>query len=53
MNVPATLTAVLRRLAGDPALRSRLAAAGRERAARFSWPAIAEGHHAVYLEALA
>jgi glycosyltransferase involved in cell wall biosynthesis len=36
------MTAALRRISGDEELRSRLAAAGPERASRFSWKATAE-----------
>lgn len=46
------LAAALRRLDDDPQLRHDLAERGRKRAERFSWRAIAEAHHGVYLEAL-
>lgn len=38
----------IRRLAGDPALRERLGAAGRERARLFSWDAVTERYLEVY-----
>lgn len=38
----------IRRLAGDPALRERLGAAGRERARLFSWDAVTEKYLDVY-----
>jgi len=38
----------LERLAADPELRERLSAAGRERAARFSWEESARRHRAAY-----
>ncbi len=44
----AALSVALDRLASDGELRSRLAAAGRVRAERYSWPAIAAQHHALY-----
>jgi glycosyltransferase involved in cell wall biosynthesis len=47
------LTAVLKRVVGDAGLRAELAERGRQRAARYSWPAIAEAHRGVYVEALA
>jgi hypothetical protein len=42
----------VRRL-GDKALRAWLAAAGRRRAARYTWPATAAATWAAYQEALA
>ena len=47
------LAAALRRLAGDPELRSSLGRAGRERSAGFSWATTAAATEAVYGEALA
>jgi glycosyltransferase involved in cell wall biosynthesis len=41
------------RLSGDPALRERLSADGRRRAAQFSWDRTAERTVAVYEELLA
>ncbi|BCW98667.1 MAG: hypothetical protein KatS3mg024_1494 [Armatimonadota bacterium] len=38
----------IRRLAGDPSLRERLGAAGRERAELFSWDAVTEKYLMVY-----
>lgn len=46
------LVAHIRRLATDASERTRLAAAGRERAARFSWDATARGTLAAFDEAL-
>ena len=49
---PAALRAALERLLGDPELRRRLGAAGRERAReRFSWPAVTDATLAAYAEA--
>ena len=45
---PAALAGVLGRLAGDPALRRRLAAGGRPLLERFTWAAAARAHHEVY-----
>lgn len=45
---PAELAATLRRVAEDDELRERLAAAGRERAATFSWERSAERHVEAY-----
>lgn len=42
----------LARILRDDALRAQLVAAGRERAARFTWAASARAHRAVYLEAV-
>ena len=42
------LAHALARVAADPALRSALAAAGRERAAAFSWPTSARAHIEAY-----
>ncbi|GAA3751729.1 glycosyltransferase family 4 protein [Streptomyces tremellae] len=48
------LAAALGRLLGDPALRARLGAAGRERVlARFTWARAAEGTVELYREAIA
>jgi glycosyltransferase involved in cell wall biosynthesis len=49
---PAAIAAGLVRLVGDAALRARLAAAGRRRAAAFTWPATAAATWAAYLAAL-
>ncbi len=46
-----SIAAELSALAGDPVRRGALAVAARERAARFSWAAAAEGHRAAYVEA--
>jgi glycosyltransferase-like protein len=46
-DIPA-LTDALHAVATDPVLRNRLVRAGRAVAARFSWPACAEEHRAVY-----
>jgi len=46
-----TLAAAIRRLASDEALRQRLGEAGRNRAAGFRWPAIAEQYIEVYRKA--
>ena len=48
----AALAAALFRLLDDPALRERLAQAGRERAAQFTWQRTAAATVAVYREAL-
>ena len=45
---PAGLAEAMRRLEDDPALRERLAGAGRERAAAFSWSRSAELHEQAY-----
>lgn len=45
--------AAIRRLAGDPALRARLGAAARARAARFTWREVAARRRSQLLEALA
>ena len=45
---PGELAATLRRVADDDELRERLAAAGRERAASFSWERSAELHAEAY-----
>jgi glycosyltransferase involved in cell wall biosynthesis len=47
------IAAALNRLLGDAALRDGLARRGRERAARFSWEAAADGTVATYRRALA
>lgn len=44
------LAQALRALADDPAERQRLGRIGRERAARFSWPAVAAAHLELYRE---
>ena len=49
---PATIARALERLLGDGAERERLRAAGRERAARFTWRATAEGTLRSYERAL-
>jgi glycosyltransferase involved in cell wall biosynthesis len=49
----AALAARLCALLDDPALRARLAEAGRARAAGFTWEASARGHLAAYRDALA
>ena len=49
----AALAAALDELAGDPALRARLAAAGREALAVRSWPDCAAGLRAAFAEAAA
>jgi glycosyltransferase involved in cell wall biosynthesis len=46
------LAHALARVAADPALRAALAAAGRERAAAFSWPGSARAHIEAYTLAL-
>lgn len=48
-----SIAETLRRLGGDPALRERLAAAGRRRAAEFSWDRTAELTVEVYRAAIA
>jgi glycosyltransferase involved in cell wall biosynthesis len=49
---PAALRAALERLLGDPELRRRLGAAGRERARRhFAWEAVTDATLAAYAEA--
>jgi glycosyltransferase involved in cell wall biosynthesis len=50
---PAELGAAMARVAADPALRERLAAAGRERAEVFSWARSAALHVQAYSRALA
>lgn len=45
---PEALAEGIRRLAGDPALRERLGAAGRERARLFSWDVVTEQYLEVY-----
>ena len=47
------LAAALLRIAGDPALRARLAAAAAERARSFRWDRAAEGMHALLAKAAA
>ena len=49
---PGELAGALRRVAGDEALRERLSAAGRRRAAEFSWQRSAELHVSAYRLAL-
>jgi glycosyltransferase involved in cell wall biosynthesis len=47
------LRSALERLLGDPELRRRLGAAGRERAReRFSWAAVTDATMAAYAEAV-
>jgi phosphatidylinositol alpha-mannosyltransferase len=48
----AALADAIVRLALDPALRKRLAVAGREHAAEFAWPRVADRLEAVYREVL-
>jgi len=50
---PDGLAAGLLQIAGDPALRERLARAGSERASRFSWDESARSHERAYTLALA
>jgi glycosyltransferase involved in cell wall biosynthesis len=50
---PAGLAEGLRRIADDPQLRSRLARAGAERAADYSWERSAQAHERAYTLALA
>ena len=45
------LAEALRRVAGDDALRTRLGAAGLERVAKFTWPAIADSYTRIYEKA--
>ncbi len=52
LDVPA-MTGAIERLLADGELRARLAAAGRERAAGFTWPKTAEGTLRSYERALA
>ncbi|HEX3540118.1 MAG TPA: glycosyltransferase family 1 protein [Acidimicrobiales bacterium] len=47
------LMAALMQVLGDPALRSRLVVAGRDRAAQFSWRRCADGIEALYRDAAA
>lgn len=47
---PAALAAALARLAGDPPLRSALAAAGPALASRFTWGSIAAQHEQLYTQ---
>ena len=49
----AALAGALERLRDDRSERTRLADAGRRRSSYFSWPAVAERHHALYEEMLA
>jgi glycosyltransferase involved in cell wall biosynthesis len=49
---PEALASCLESLLDDPELRARLSAAGRARAARFTWERAAEGTRAAYLAAL-
>ena len=46
------LSAAIRRLIQDVALRDRLGQAGARRARRFDWPAVAEQYHQVYSTAI-
>jgi glycosyltransferase-like protein len=48
---PAALASALSRLAGDPALRRRLAAGGRPLVDRFTWAASAATHREIYADA--
>ena len=48
---PTALAAALRRLAGDPALRCKLAAGGRPLVDRFTWAASASAHGEIYADA--
>ena len=50
-NDPAALAGALGRLAGDPALRRRLADGGRPLVDRFTWAASARRHMEIYAEA--
>jgi len=52
LDIPA-MTGAIERLLGDAQLRERLAAAGREQAARFTWERTAEGTRRSYERALA
>ena len=52
LDLPA-MTGAIERLLGDAELRERLAAAGREQAARFTWERTAEGTRRSYERALA
>jgi glycosyltransferase involved in cell wall biosynthesis len=52
LDIPA-MTGAVERLLGDAQLRERLAAAGREQAARFTWERTAEGTRLSYERALA
>jgi glycosyltransferase involved in cell wall biosynthesis len=49
---PQELEEAMARVAGDPELRERLSAAGRERAAGFSWDESARLHLSAYTLAL-
>lgn len=49
---PREIADAIRRLIGDPAEAARLSAAGRQRAARFTWEATARGTLASYERAL-
>lgn len=48
----AAIARAVERLIADPALRRRAAAAGREYAARHSWPRVAAAHRALYADLL-
>ncbi len=50
-DVDALATAI-RTLAGDPALRERLAAAGHDCVERFTWAAVADAYHGIYARTL-
>ena len=50
-NDPVALAAALGRLAGDPALRRRLATGGRPLVDRFTWAATAGAHRQIYTAA--
>jgi glycogen synthase len=49
---PAALAAAINELTGNPDLRTRLAEAGRRRAALFAWPALADQYETVYRQVL-
>jgi len=49
---PAALAAILRDVLGSPAVAANMGAAGRERAAAFSWDRVAEGMERVLREAV-
>jgi glycogen synthase len=51
-NVEA-LTAAIKRMAGDAALRARMGAAGAERVKQFTWEAVASSYRKIYDSALA
>jgi glycosyltransferase involved in cell wall biosynthesis len=49
---PTALAAALGSVSADPELRRRLGAAGRERVALFSWPALADQYESVYRQVM-